>query len=143
MKNIARLALATLILTSLLACSDAYNSFFGCKPDLISTVPSPDGKYKAVTRVCGCSADVGRHLSTAIVHSNTQGSCHDLKDESLAISWNNTDKSSASVLWQDNRTLEVKYSAGTTNINNEPLTLPRRRISSSLAPRIVGPTNSL
>src|SRR3546814_11735951 len=109
MKNIARLALAALILTSLLACSDAYNSFFGCKPDLISTVPSPDGKYKAITRVCGCSADVGRDLSTAIVHSNTQGSCHDIKDESLAITWKHNDKSSTSLLETNNRTIELKY----------------------------------
>src|SRR4249919_2868076 len=91
-------------------CSD---SIFGCPDRPIDVTPSPDNSYKAVTRECGCKAQNGTYLVSAIVERQAVESCSHLEKLAVAaVVTKHGSKNDAtgkiSVLWRGTDSLVVR-----------------------------------
>jgi len=88
------------------------DTIFGCRDDLLTDVTtSPDGRYKAVTRECGCGASTSTYILTAVVAQGQQESCKALREHwvaSMRASTHGEDPSRVETHWIDRSNLLVR-----------------------------------
>jgi len=111
LKSAVDKARLSLVITPFLLAG-CVDTLVGCRDDLLTDVAtSPDGKYKAVTRECGCGASTSTYILTAVVAQDQQESCEALREHwvaSMRASTHGGDPGRVETHWIDRSNLLVR-----------------------------------